>query len=144
LSIGIVEDILSIIPQRQPFVMIDFLLYDNARLTRTAFRPAADNIFVDKDVFTEPGLIENMAQTAAAGAGYKSLAEGKPVQGGYIGAIKNLEIYALPKVNEELVTEINIENQVFNVMLVSGKIWCDNILIAQCEMKIFITGNEQT
>ena len=51
---------------------------------------------------------------------------------------KNLEIFFLPKTGDELITEIIIENQIFDVTLISGKIVCNGKVAAQCEMKIFI------
>jgi hypothetical protein len=38
-----------------------------------------------------------------------------------------------------LETEIIIENQIFDVTLITGKIICNDRLMARCEMKIFIT-----
>lgn len=133
-----VENIQHLIPQRPPFVMVDKVLSFSATGFRTGLRIRADNIFTENGLFKEPGLVENMAQTAAARAGYVSKAENKPVQVGYIGAVNNLEIYALPKTGDELITEITIENQIFDVTLISGKITCNNETIAQCKMKIFI------
>ena len=89
-------------------------------------------------MFKEPGLVENIAQTAAARAGYISKTENKPVLVGYIGAVNNLQIFSLPKTGDELTTEITIENQIFDVTLISGKITCNEQLVAQCRMKIFI------
>ena len=66
------------------------------------------------------------------------MTENKPVEVGYIGAIKDFEVFSLPKVNEELNTEIIIENQVFNVTVLLGKVWHNDKLIAQCEMKVFM------
>ena len=48
-------------------------------------------------IFKEPGLVENIAQTAAARAGYISHTENKPVLVGYIGAVNNLQVFSLPK-----------------------------------------------
>ncbi|MHA4810357.1 3-hydroxyacyl-ACP dehydratase [Flavitalea flava] len=132
------ETMLSLIPQRPPFVMIDQLLYSDGKMARTAFRVPEENIFVEDGLFREPGLMENMAQTAAAGAGSISRIENKPVQVGYIGAVKNLQISGLPKINDELITEIRIEEQIFNATVISGKVWCNGVILAQCEMKIFI------
>ena len=98
----------------------------------------SENIFVEDGEFKEPGLVENIAQTAAARAGYISRTENKPVLVGYIGAVKNLEIYSLPKTGDELITEITIENQIFDVTIISGKISCNETVLAQCEIKIFI------
>ncbi len=132
------ENILSLIPQRHPFVMISELLYSDQQLTRTGFRVSEDNIFVEHGKFNEAGLLENMAQTAAAGAGYAAGMENRPVDIGYIGAVKNFEIFELPGVNDELITEITIENRIFDVTVVAGNIWCNKKLIARCELKIFI------
>lgn len=135
---AIEKDIQSLIPQRPPFVMIDKLLSVDEAVIRTGFNIKSDNIFVEDGEFKEPGLVENIAQTAAAGAGYISLTESKPISLGYIGAVKNLEIYSFPKTGDELITEITIENQIFDVTIISGKITCNEAVLAQCQMKIFI------
>jgi len=132
------ESILSLIPQRHPFVMVDKLLHRDEQLTRTGFLVTEDNIFVEHGRFNEAGLLENMAQTAAAGEGYVAGVEKRSVDKGYIGAVKNFEIFALPAVNEELTTEITIKHKIFDSMIVEGNVWCDGKLIAQCELKIFI------
>jgi predicted hotdog family 3-hydroxylacyl-ACP dehydratase len=133
-----IENIENLIPQKPPFVMVDKLLNFSDTTITTGFTIKGDNIFVEHGQFKEPGLIENIAQTAAARAGYVSVTENKPVLVGYIGAINNLQIFMLPKTGDELCTEITIENQIFDVTLISGKISCNNELIAQCKMKIFI------
>ncbi len=133
-----IDDIQILIPQAPPFVMIDKLLAFTETATTTGFTIKADNIFVENGVFKEPGLVENIAQTAAARAGYVSHTENKPVLVGYIGAVNNLQVFALPKTGDDLITEITIENQIFDVTLISGKITCNGEVIAQCKMKIFI------
>ena len=138
----ITPDIISLIPQRPPFVMIDRLTGYNETIATTAFVVKPENVFVENGRLTEPGLVENIAQTAAARAGYIAKKENKPVQLGYIGAIKNLVIHALPFVNDELTTEISITNQIFDVTLVTGKISCKESLLASCEMKIFIAPSK--
>ena len=133
-----VENIQSLIPQKPPFVMVDKLVSFTETTSTTAFGIRADNIFVENGIFKEPGLVENIAQTAAARAGYVSHIENKPVLVGYIGAISNLQVFYLPKNGDELITEITIENQIFDVTLISGKITCNGQPVAQCKMKIFI------
>lgn len=133
------ENILSYIPQRAPFVMVDEIIYYGETITRSKFHVKPDNIFVVDGFLKEPGLVENIAQTVAAREGYISQIENKPVRMGYIGTIKKLEITGYPRIDEEIITEIKIENQVFQVILITGKIVCNEILIVQCEMKIFIS-----
>ncbi|NVM64815.1 putative hotdog family 3-hydroxylacyl-ACP dehydratase [Mucilaginibacter sp. SG538B] len=132
------QDILPLIPQRSPFVMIDKLLSSTDDNTVTSLQVKADNVLVSDGELSEAGLTENIAQTAAADAGYAAQQLGKPVQPGFIGAVKNLEVFALPKVGDTIETEVKIENQVFDVTIIKGKITCKGITIAQCEMKIFI------
>ena len=139
-----INDIQSLIPQKPPFVMVDKLLLVTETATTTGFTIQADNIFVQDGVFKEPGLVENIAQTAAASAGYVSHTDNKPVLLGYIGSVNNLHIFALPKTGDELITEITTENQIFDVTLISGKITCNGQLIAQCKMKIFINQIKST
>lgn len=134
----LVENIQDLIPQRPPFVMVDKLLSFSETTTSTSFSIKADNIFIQNEEFKEPGLVENIAQTAAARAGYISKTENKPVLVGYIGAVNNLEIYFLPRAGDELITEITIENQIFDVTLISGQIICNGKPVARCNMKIFI------
>ena len=132
------KNILSLIPQKPPFVMIDELLFSDDTTTRCKFQVTADNVFTINGQFVEAGLLENMAQTAAARAGYISRLENNPVKIGYIGAVKNLEILCLPETNDELISEIQIEEVVFNMSSIKGKVWCNDKLMAECEMKIFM------
>jgi len=136
------NNIISLIPQRHPFIMIDELIAVDEHVSTTRFLIQKENIFVEKERFREPGLIENIAQSAAARAGFVARLDNKPVMVGYIGAIKNLLIYSLPLVNQELLTEIIIENQIFDVTLIKGRIRCNNELVAECEMKIFINQSK--
>jgi 3-hydroxymyristoyl/3-hydroxydecanoyl-(acyl carrier protein) dehydratase len=133
-----VDNIEMFLPQKPPFVMIDKLLSCSETATTTGFSIKEDNIFVEQGIFKEPGLVENIAQTAAARAGYISKTENKPVLVGYIGSVNNLQVFSLPVAGDELITEITIENQIFAVTLISGKITCNGQLVAQCKMKIFI------
>ena len=131
-------DIDELIPQKAPFVMVDKILSFSETTTSTGFVIKVDNIFVENGIFKEPGLVENIAQTAAARAGYISKTGNQPVLVGYIGAVNDLQVFSLPKTGDELITEITIENQIFDVTLISGKITCNETLVAQCKMKIFI------
>lgn len=131
-------DILQYIPQRAPIVMVNNLLFTEGEITRTDFIVKADTIFVEDGFLNESGLLENIAQTAAAGAGYRAQKENRPVLKGYIGAIKNVVIFFFPKIGDQIITEVKIENQVFDVTIITGKIFCRGEVAAQCEMKIFI------
>ena len=65
------NDITQYIPQRAPIVMVHALVEadDEHAVTQLAIEP--DNIFVSNEFFAEPGLVENIAQTAAMHVGYQ-------------------------------------------------------------------------
>jgi len=134
-----VENIIPLIPQKPPFVMVGKLLSTDEISTRSSFHIIGDNVFVKDGLFQEAGLMENIAQTAALRAGYVAQTENKPVAVGYIGAVSNFEIFDLPKVDDDIETEITVENQIFDVTILSGKVWQSENLLAQCEMKLFIS-----
>jgi hypothetical protein len=134
-----VENIIPLIPQKPPFVMVGKLLYTDAELTRSSFTVNGDNVFVKDNLFQEAGLMENIAQTAALRAGYLAQIEDKPVAVGYIGAVSSFEIFDLPKVDDEIITEITVENQIFDITVLSGRVWLNKNLLAKCEMKLFIS-----
>jgi predicted hotdog family 3-hydroxylacyl-ACP dehydratase len=132
--------ILPLIPQRPPFVMIDELLHWDQKSARSCLLVSRDNILVEHGRLSEAGLLENIAQTAAAGIGARSLMEDQPAPVGYIGAIQNLEIFELPAINEEIKTEISIKNQIFNVTVIEGTVRNQDKVLARCDMKIFISN----
>lgn len=119
--------------------MIDALETCTQENASTSFTVRPDNIFIENGILQEAALVENIAQTAAAHMGYTCQQENKPVPVGFIGAVQNLVIHALPTVNDELHTEIVIKNQVFNATIIAGTIVLNGKPIAGCEMKIFIS-----
>ncbi|NLR61174.1 3-hydroxyacyl-ACP dehydratase [Chitinophaga polysaccharea] len=132
------DDITTYIPQRTPIVMISGILEVDGPLTRTGLHIAPDNIFVENGVLTAPGLMENIAQTAAARIGYIAKQQNTPVPLGFIGAVKDLEILELPPAGQTIETTTVIGGEVFNATMVTGKVTYEGRVMAQCEMKIFI------
>lgn len=129
-------NVLDLIPQRPPLQMIDKLLYADERSAKGSLRIAADNLFCENGIFRESGLIEFIAQTAAAYMGYRNKLNSSVVKEGYIGAIKNLEINQLPPVDAEIQTEILVENEIIGFTIVTGKVYFEGRCIAACEMRI--------
>jgi len=132
-------DILDLIPQRRPFVMVDRLTECDDNGATSEFLVKTDNIFRSGDVMIESGMMENIAQTCAARIGYLGLLNNEPVKIGVIGGIKNMQFIDLPKVGDILITKINIVSVVFNVTLVNAKVFCNDKLMAEGDMKIALT-----
>ncbi len=133
------HDILNWIPQRPPFVLVDQLVLAEVEKSVTLFKIPEDHVLVERGVLTEAGMVENMAQTAAAGMGYiAAQSSDGPAPVGYIGALKNLKIGACPPIGTIIKTEVLYLQQVFGARLVAAKILWDDKEIASCEFKIFI------
>ncbi len=136
------KDILLYIPQRPPMVMITEIKSVDDRSIVTTLKIEKGNIFCSEGYFREPGLIENIAQTAAARAGYICEREKKKVPLGFIGAIKKLIIHQVPAAGDEIITRVSVEHMVMNATVISGEIFCKGKLIAECEMNIFLQEEE--
>lgn len=132
------EQLFQYIPQRPPIVMIDKLEEVTESNIISGLNIKANNIFVENEFLREPGLIENIAQTIAAGAGFNQIQNGKPVALGFIAAVRELKINTLPKVGQHLKTIVKVINEVMDVTIVKGEVYVEGDLIAECEMRIFI------
>jgi 3-hydroxymyristoyl/3-hydroxydecanoyl-(acyl carrier protein) dehydratase len=126
------------IPQKTPFVMVDKLLYADEKTAETSFEICAGNLFVNNGFFSTPGMVESMAQTAAAGTGYTFKKENKEIPIGYIGAVQNLKVFDWPPVNSTIRIELTLVTKILQVSLVSGTVRLNNRVIASCDMKIFV------
>lgn len=132
------KNVIQYIPQRNPIVMISTLVAAADNITETELKIAATGLFVKDGLLHEPGLIENIAQTAAAGVGYQCALTGEPVPVGFIGAIKNLEIIALPRVGDVLETRVEVLEEIFDMTLIKGESFVKGKRMLSCEMKIVL------
>lgn len=136
-------DVLELLPQRPPIVMIDRLASCEPACSRSELTVRADNIFCDSDgQFTACGMMENIAQTCAAHIGYCQLITGQPIRLGFIGAIRHARVLRQPRVGELLSTQIDVLEDVFGMMLVGASIKADGQTVCECEMKIALSGIE--
>ncbi|MBO4543425.1 MAG: pseudouridylate synthase [Bacteroidales bacterium] len=133
------KSIFAFIPQRPPISMVDEILYCDKQKTITRFEITSDNIFVVQGKFLACGLIENIAQSAAARIGY--LNQNQPVKLGVIGGVKNFEMIQTPSSGDVLTTEIYLQTEIENAIVVSAIVKCEETMIAQAEMKVFTLNN---
>jgi predicted hotdog family 3-hydroxylacyl-ACP dehydratase len=134
-----IPDIAKLLPQGPPFILVDKMLFSDETASRTSFRITAESPLVDQGRFTEGGLLENIAQTAAAGSGYHASQTGGTVAAGYIVSVSNFIITALPQVGDELLTETTVQLRIPDIIVISGVVNCKAQVIATCEMKILIS-----
>jgi 3-hydroxyacyl-[acyl-carrier-protein] dehydratase len=132
------ENITNYIPQRAPVVMIHALVEVSDHHAITQLLIEEKNIFTESGYLTEPGLVENIAQTAAAQMGYQCFVKNVPVPVGYIAAVKSLKIFAMPRINEVITTSVSIKHKVLDVTVAEGRIEQAGQLYCSCEMRIFV------
>lgn len=133
----------DLLPQQEPFVMVDKLIHFDMEKTVTETLVVSDNIFSEDGLFTPAGVIENIAQTCATRIGYinKYILK-KGIQLGFIGAIKALKIYRCPKVGETVQTTILTIEEIFGMTLVKATVCAGEEIIAESEMKIALSELE--
>ncbi len=102
------DEIINYIPQRAPMIMVSALHHADEKSALTGLFIQAHNSFVAHSLFTEPGIVEHIAQSTALHAGYGFIKAGKNVPVGYIAAVKSLTINYLPEVNQELTNRVEI------------------------------------
>lgn len=132
------EDIYRLIPQRPPIVMVDTLVEAGDEKACTALTIASDNMFCSDGRLREPGLIEHIAQSAAAFAGFATCKQGLPPKLGYIGELKKIRIAALPHVGDTLHTTLHVLGQAAGITLLEAETKVGDTVVAAGQMKIFI------
>lgn len=132
------EDILKLIPQREPVVMIDCFFGIEENVSYSGLTITADLLFCEGGLLQECGIIEHIAQSAAARIGYICRCVGEMVPLGFIGSLDRLTIYFLPQVGMEIRTEIRVEQEIFDITLISAKVMAGERLVADGRMKIFL------
>lgn len=136
-----VTNIKNLIPQKDPFIMVDTLRSYSKSAAISSLTIQKDNIFFENSTLNEAGLVENMAQTVALHTGYEYFLKGMDAPTGYIGAIKNVEILKLPLLNETISTEVRIIQEFMGVTLVEITVFSErNEKIASCQMKTVISS----
>lgn len=128
----------ELIPQRAPIVMVDRLTSIEEGVSYTELEVRADNLFVERGVLSECGLIEHIAQSAAARIGYLFRTRGEAVPIGYIGSVNQFALGRLPRVGERLTTSIRVLQEVYQVSLVEAEVRSGEEVVASSRMKIFL------
>ena len=132
------EEVERLIPQKYPMAMVDGLLKNSETSTTSCLHIDKSNIFCSNGYLQEAGLIENMAQTAALKSGYEASLKKEKAAVGFIGSLKRIKIYKLPKDTDTLETTIDILHNLMNVSVIKAEVYCIGILMAEGEMNIFL------
>ena len=135
-------NVLDLIPQRPPFIMIDCLTHFDPVITSSRFTVRDNNLFFSEGRLLASGLIENIAQTCAARIGYINRLSNEVIKLGFIGAVRNLKIYKTPLAGDTIYTTITVKEEVFQMTLVDAVVKLNDETIAEAEMKIALSDIE--
>lgn len=130
-------DIHTLLPQKEPFVMIGSIIaYDDLH-TDTDFLIQSDNLFARNGGLSTTGMVENIAQTCAARIGYynKYILK-KGIQPGVIAAIRNMKVICHPCIGSMIHTVITIIGDAFGMILVDAKIISKDDIVSTAQVKM--------
>ena len=131
-------EIWQFIPQRNPMLMVDEFEPTAENVAQTALYVRADNLFMLPDnTLAETGLIEHIAQSAAALAGLRSDGDRQP-RIGLIGEVKCFECHRRPACGDVVHTVIEFGFSFGSVTIVKGYCRIDDKDIASANLKIFM------
>ena len=142
-------EILRLIPQRNPFIMVDEFEANEPPTSRESLTGAScatslyirlDNYFVLRNgELSESGLIEHIAQSASALAGHVAIAQGAahpPV--GMIAELKHFNCLRRPHAGEEITTLVTMGFSFGAMTLAHGISSIGDVIICEVDLKIFI------
>lgn len=135
-----VKELGKLIPHQEPMIMIDSLLSYDDTSTVTGFTIREGNIFLEENIFSSYGMIENVAQTAAAGLGYYYYINNLEVPVGFIGAVSKMHITDYASVGDKLTTQVSIIAKLEQISIVKGTCMLNDKVLLCCEMKMFQDG----
>lgn len=137
------KNITDYIPQRSPFIMIDELKKADSSGFISTFTVRDDNIFLTKNELSESALVENIAQTCAAGFGYLNRNEaGGKNKIGFIGSVSKLAVYHQAFQSNEIETTIQIIADFGGVHLIEGIAQTKTHTLLKCQMKIVLADEQ--
>ena len=137
------QKLIDLIPQKLPFVLISSLHQVSEKHSVTTFTFEETHVLCHEGILTVAGVMENIAQTAAAKMGYECNLQGKKIPIGFIGDVRDFSFTKLPLAGEEIETEIIITNQIFDVSIITGSVKLNGEEIAHCKMKIFVEPEDK-
>lgn len=130
------SEVLSYLPQRPPFVLVDRLESSSPAGAVTGFEVPASSPVVERGRLTDAGLLEHCAQSAALNMGYQRVANRLPVVVGFIGSLDKFEIRRLPRCGELLRTTVTVEAEAGPVTLLACQVTVGDEQIAQGKLKV--------
>ncbi|MCT2408200.1 ABC transporter permease [Chryseobacterium antibioticum] len=130
----------NFLPHREPMLMADYILELTKEKVVTSFEIKDDNIFVHNGEFVEAGLIENLAQTCSSihGQSFFENPEADTKVIGFITNIKKIELFALPKTGDKIISKASMISQYENICHIFCETFNNDELLIRAEINLFI------
>ena len=140
-------DIFNFLPHRKPFLMVDRVMSIDNDEVITTFEIKRDCVFIEDNVLSEVGLIENVAQTCSSIVG-RSYFDKDDLEGnnnkviGFISSLKNVNVIQCPSVGQSISTKANLVMRYdgigYKISTMTCSIFHDEKELLSCEIKLFI------
>jgi predicted hotdog family 3-hydroxylacyl-ACP dehydratase len=130
------QHIQLLLPHKDPFIMIDELITATPQKMETRFLIEIDNIFLDENGFREFGMIENMAQSCAAGLCFIGMQNKQKPQDGYLGSVSKLQLHQLAQLHDVIQTIVYPLQQFGNMHLLKCVTYLKGALLMEAELKL--------
>ena len=123
-------DIHELLPQQEPFVLVDGIAHFDVRQIVTTMKVRAGKPFVEDGRLTMLGMLENILR--------------KDVRPGMIASVKSMEALAMPGVGTQIETTVTVKDEVFDMLLLTAEIreslctgcGCEPAVYAVAELKM--------
>jgi predicted hotdog family 3-hydroxylacyl-ACP dehydratase len=147
-SKGIYPPIEDLIPHRKPILCIDEVISVEGLVAKTQYKIEENCLFYTDGIFSELGMLENTAQSSFVFLKYffaenhdDMWGEGKDSIG-FISHINSMEVFNLPKLNDNLMTTTNTElvfdTDELKICNVRASVEVESKLCFQTEMKLIL------
>jgi hypothetical protein len=130
------EAIKQLIAQREPAIMVDTLYGATDTEADTGLSVTGGLYFCCGGILCEPGLVEHIAQSASAFAGYKARLAHQPAPTGILGEVRKCRFHFLPRTGDVLRTHIRVLSEAMDVTLLEAETKVNGETAVQCQMKI--------
>lgn len=145
--------ITTLIPHREPMVMVDRVVSINGLQTKTSLLIVSDNLFVSNGRLSEMGMLENIAQTSFIFLNHffaeqhtKVLTKNTDTLG-FISTISSAEVFFSPVVGQVLETatetELVFSSDSLKICNIEGVAFVNNKLAMKTAMKMLLQVREK-
>jgi len=128
----------NLIPQRAPVVVVGALLSYSEWGAETSYVVEEDSWYSVNGHIDEQGIMEHVAQSAAAWGGYPGYLQGKMPKLGYVAEFSKFEILRMPGIGSELRTTLTSLGSAAGVTLMEAETVSGGKIVAHGKLKIYL------